>query len=67
MLVLSRRAQEVICIGPDIVVKVLSVKGQKVQLGLEAPSEVAIVRAECSREWRGQSKQLRPEQDDPLG
>jgi carbon storage regulator len=46
MLVLSRRLNETIRIGADIRVTVLAVKGGKVQLGLEAPREVPILRAE---------------------
>ena len=46
MLVLTRKLNETIRIGPDIRVTVLAVKGGKVQLGLEAPREVPILRAE---------------------
>ena len=46
MLVLSRKKDESIAISEDIVVKVLSVKGNTVRLGIEAPEEVKIVRTE---------------------
>lgn len=46
MLVLSRKRQETICIGPDIFVTVLSIKGGKVRLGLDAPNDVQIQREE---------------------
>jgi carbon storage regulator len=46
MLVLSRKKDESIAISKDIVVKVLSVKGNTVRLGIEAPEEVKIVRTE---------------------
>jgi carbon storage regulator len=46
MLVLSRKRNEMIVIGPNINLRVLSIKGNKVQLGIEAPDEVPIRRAE---------------------
>ena len=46
MLILSRRVGESIVIGQDIVIKVLDVQGQKVQLGVEAPKEVKVLRPE---------------------
>jgi carbon storage regulator len=46
MLVLSRRNGESIVIGGGITVKVLRVKGNVVQLGIDAPKEVAIQRSE---------------------
>ena len=46
MLVLSRKLDESIRIGDEISVKVLGVSGQQVRLGIEAPREVQIDRAE---------------------
>ena len=46
MLVLSRKTSETINIGNDITVTVLSIRGGKVRLGLEAPQEVPIIRSE---------------------
>jgi carbon storage regulator len=46
MLVLSRKTNETINIGNDITVTVLSVRGGKVRLGLDAPQEVPIMRSE---------------------
>lgn len=47
MLVLSRRAQEAIVIADgSITVIVLGVRGSIVKLGIEAPDEVCILRAE---------------------
>jgi carbon storage regulator len=50
MLVLSRKANEVICIGPDTYITVLAIQGGKVRLGIEAPRDVPIRRAEL-QEW----------------
>ena len=46
MLVLSRKADERIQIGPDICVTVLSIKGGRVRLGFEAPRNVRISRGD---------------------
>ena len=47
MLVLSRKVEEKILIGNDIVITVVAVKGGKVRLGFDAPSELKILRDEC--------------------
>lgn len=46
MLVLSRRLGEEIVIGGDILVKVVAVNGDKVRLGITAPTEVPVDRRE---------------------
>ena len=46
MLVLTRRLEESIVIAGNIIVTVLSVEGEKVKLGIEAPRDVPILRRE---------------------
>jgi carbon storage regulator len=46
MLVLSRKRDERIVIGDNIVITVVEVRGDKVRLGIEAPSEVPVHRQE---------------------
>jgi carbon storage regulator len=46
MLVLTRRVDESIAIGENIVVTVLAVEGDRVKLGISAPREVTILRQE---------------------
>lgn len=46
MLVLSRRRGERIVIGDNIVVTVISVEGGRVKLGIEAPRNIRVLRAE---------------------
>lgn len=46
MLVLSRKAGEAIAIEGEIRVKVLSVQGKTVKIGIEAPDSVSISRME---------------------
>ena len=46
MLVLSRRLDEVICIGENIKIKVVDFRPGMVRLGVEAPDDVVIMRQE---------------------
>jgi carbon storage regulator len=46
MLVLTRRTRQSIMIGDEIELSVLSVSGEKVRLGIEAPGTVPIFRKE---------------------
>ncbi len=48
MLVLSRDCDSSIRIGPDITIKVLSIRKQRVKIGVDAPSSVRIWRDEIS-------------------
>ena len=50
MLVLSRKAGESIHIDGRIKVKILKLKGNQVRIGIDAPSDVAIVRSELG-DW----------------
>ncbi|MFO0959401.1 MAG: carbon storage regulator CsrA [Isosphaeraceae bacterium] len=61
MLVLSRRANEKILIGDEIVVSVVRVEGNQVRLGISAPRDVRVLRSEIAphdntgrpRTWNG--------------
>jgi carbon storage regulator len=46
MLVLTRKLMERIFIGDEICVTVVRLEGGQVRLGIDAPREVAVVRAE---------------------
>lgn len=46
MLVLTRRTRQSIMIGDEIELTVLSVSGEKVRIGIEAPNEVPVFRKE---------------------
>lgn len=46
MLVLTRKPQQSIRIGNDITVNIVRVRGNTVQIGIEAPKEINILRSE---------------------
>lgn len=53
MLVLSRKTNEVICIGENIRVMVIEIRGDKVRLGIDAPKDVKVLRSELKPEEKG--------------
>jgi carbon storage regulator len=53
VLILSRKTGESIRIGPDVEIRVLAVHGKKVRLGISAPSDRSIWRAELIRDGEG--------------
>lgn len=55
MLILTRRIDEKILIGDDIVVCVLDIEGNRVKLGLEAPKNIAILREEIHHRYTGEA------------
>lgn len=54
MLVLSRFIGEKIYIGNDVVVMVTKISGDQVKIGVEAPAEVKVMRAELVDEQEGE-------------
>ena len=54
MLVLSRKTGERIWIGDDIAVTVVRITGGGVRIGIEAPSEMPVVREELKRKLEQQ-------------
>ncbi|MCX8028868.1 MAG: carbon storage regulator CsrA [Brevinematales bacterium] len=50
MLVLSRKEEQSIIIGDNIEIKVLSIKGDTVKIGISAPPELKIYRKEVLEE-----------------
>lgn len=46
MLVLSRKHGESLVIGRDLEIRVLSVQGERVKLGITAPEDVRVMRRE---------------------
>jgi carbon storage regulator len=46
MLVLSRQRDESIIIGDNIVITIVDIRGDKVRLGIEAPTDIPVHRRE---------------------
>jgi len=55
MLVLTRKLMEKLYIGNDVCVTIVRLEGGQVRIGIDAPREVAVVRAELL-EGRGEAK-----------
>lgn len=47
MLVLTRKLGEKVVIGDDIVVSVVKLDGKRVRLGIDAPSDIRVIRGEA--------------------
>ena len=76
MLVLTRKSNQSIMIGDDIEVSVLSIMGEKVRIGIQAPRDVPVFRREVYLEIQqecqgvatgGATNDPRPEVDRELG
>jgi carbon storage regulator len=65
MLVLTRKLMEKLFIGDDICVTVVRLEGGQVRLGIDAPRDVTVVRAELVPERT--SPRLRSDQRSPAG
>lgn len=50
MLVLTRKQQQQIQIGEGVTITILKVKGNTVRIGIDAPSDVKVVRSELEPE-----------------
>ncbi|MFJ8064189.1 carbon storage regulator CsrA [Psychrobacillus sp. NPDC096426] len=57
MLVLSRKKDESIMIGDQIELKVLSVDGDQVKLGIVAPKNIKVYRSEVYESIQQQNKE----------
>lgn len=46
MLILTRRVGETVCIGDQVTITVLGVKGNQTRVGINAPKEISVHRQE---------------------
>lgn len=74
MLVLSRQRDESIIIGDDIVITIVDIRGDKVRIGIQAPTEIPVHRQEvydliqrenAMRRNSQRPASVEPEQADP--
>ncbi len=65
MLVLSRRREETIVIGDDIQITIVDIRGDKVRLGIDAPSSVCVHRKELRDAIRRENEQAAAMADIP--
>jgi carbon storage regulator len=69
MLVLSRQRDESIMIGEDVVVTIVDVRGDRVRLGIDAPTEIPVHRREVYEAIHRENKRAaaaHPEDIDPV-
>ena len=67
MLVLTRKSNQSIMIGDDIEISVLSIMGEKVRIGIQAPRDIPVFRKEVYLEIqheRGRGRRRRPRRVD---
>lgn len=67
MLVLSRQRDESIIIGDNIVVTIVDIRGDKVRLGIQAPSEIPVHRREVFEAIQRENMQASRLQPNELG
>lgn len=56
MLVLSRKTGEALSIGQGITVEIIAIEGDRVRIGITAPPEIRIFRAELLQETKDINK-----------
>jgi carbon storage regulator len=66
VLVLSRHRDETIMIGDDIELTVVDIRGDKVRLGIKAPSRVAVHRKEVYDAIKRENEEAAGLHDGPL-
>ncbi len=64
MLVLTRKTNQTIMIGDEIEVSILSVSGDKVRIGIDAPRDVSVFRKEVIASQDGIGARAPKAQDD---
>jgi carbon storage regulator len=60
MLVLSRYRDESIYIGDDVVITVVDIRGDRVRIGIQAPSDVSVHRQEIYEAIKNENRESKP-------
>lgn len=58
MLVLGRKSNESIQVGENIKITIIKIGGDRVQIGIDAPREVSILRHELTNQDAGKPQQV---------
>lgn len=66
MLVLTRKQNEGILIGNDIVITVINIEGDKIRLGIDAPKNVRVIREELLTEIGMENKMAANSEYQPI-
>ena len=63
MLILTRKVEQGIVINNDVIVRVLSIDGERVKIGVDAPRSISVLREELLAEVAGENREAatRPE------
>ena len=56
MLILTRKTEQGIVIDGHTIVRVLSIDGDRVKLGIDAPARIGVLREELIREVAGENR-----------
>lgn len=56
MLILSRKTNEKICIGENITLTIIEVRGDQVKIGVDAPKDVKVFRHEVFQAIQSENK-----------
>ncbi len=57
MLILTRKVEQGIVINNDVFVRVLSIDGERVKIGIEAPRSISVLREELLAEVAGENRE----------
>lgn len=49
MLIVTRKVNEKVLIGDNVIVEVVEIRGKQVRLGIQAPDDVLVLRGELAK------------------
>lgn len=57
MLILTRKVEQGIVINNEVLVRVLSIDGERVKIGIDAPRSISVLREELLAEVAGENRE----------